>query len=668
MLLAVAAACAGETVEVPGETVVVEKEVIKTVEVPGETVVVEKEVVKTVEVPGETVTKEVIKEVQVPGETVVVEKEVVKTVEVVKSVPVEVIKEVEVVGDRYILNTAGKLVEKPQYGGILVSLGGTPAIGPDPISAGDNTAVGIVYETLWGPDWAKGPAGTGEWPGGATQWGSRMAPSEIPDFTTGRLAVSWEQPDPETTIFHLRKGVYFHDRPPVNGREVVAADVAYSYSRYFGLGYAGFDEKQGQYSEDTVLTANLISVDAPDKYTVVFKHKPSQMVMTRFFLTHLAADYVYAREAVEQEGGYNDYMKMVGTGPFIIDSHVPDSATSYVRNPNYWLDDALHPENRLPYLDGVQRIAVEDLVTQVAALRAGKIAVMFTQSWVQFEELQESHPLLNTAVMPKKAFAMAMATNFAPFDDIRVRQALMMSINTEEIARELHGGYAGDELLPFVATAGYYTPMDELPQEVQDVYTYNPEKAKQLLADAGYSEGDVEFTNYFCHRGYGGYDEWHLLINSYFAAIGVKTEMKFLDCGAYMGMMFSEDHTLFDGMGHRGSGYQPAPTDAGFRIGAFYSGNDFPYHVNDPHYDALYERWRDEVDEGSAEWNALLKEMNDYAFTQTWFLPMPSPNLFALWQPWFKNYVPGWGVLFSFLDGSLAHQWIDQELKVKMGH
>ena len=166
MLLAVAAACAGETVEVPGETVVVEKEVIKTVEVPGETVVVEKEVVKTVEVPGETVTKEVVKTVEVPGETVVVEKEVIKTVEVVKSVPVEVIKEVEVVGDRWVRNTAGKLVEKPQYGGILVSLGGTPAIGPDPITAGDNTAVAIIYETLWGPDWAKGPEGTGEYPGG----------------------------------------------------------------------------------------------------------------------------------------------------------------------------------------------------------------------------------------------------------------------------------------------------------------------------------------------------------------------------------------------------------------------------------------------------------------------------------------------------------------------
>ena len=87
MMLAVATACAGETVEVPGETVVVEKEVIKIVEVPGETVV--KEVIKEVMVPGETVVvkEEVAKTVEVPGETVVVEQEVVKTVEVVKEVP-----------------------------------------------------------------------------------------------------------------------------------------------------------------------------------------------------------------------------------------------------------------------------------------------------------------------------------------------------------------------------------------------------------------------------------------------------------------------------------------------------------------------------------------------------------------------------------------------------
>ena len=103
MLLVIATACAGETVEVPGETVVVEKEVIKEVQVPGETVVVEKEVIKEVMVPGETVTKEVVKEVEVPGETVVVEKEVVKTVEVPGQTVVvekEVVK--EVAGKKYV--------------------------------------------------------------------------------------------------------------------------------------------------------------------------------------------------------------------------------------------------------------------------------------------------------------------------------------------------------------------------------------------------------------------------------------------------------------------------------------------------------------------------------------------------------------------------------------
>ena len=121
MLLILAAACTRE-VEVPGETVVVEKEVIKEVQVPGETVVVEKEVIKTVEVPGETVTKEVVKEVQVPGETVVVEKEVVKTVEVPGQTVVvekEVVK--EVAAERYVRDVRGELGESRNMAGHSIS-------------------------------------------------------------------------------------------------------------------------------------------------------------------------------------------------------------------------------------------------------------------------------------------------------------------------------------------------------------------------------------------------------------------------------------------------------------------------------------------------------------------------------------------------------------------
>ena len=108
MLLALAAACGAEVVEVPGETVVVEKEVVKTVEVqvPGETVVVEKEVVRTVEV---------------PGQTVVVEKEVVKTVEVIKTVagPERVVVRDVLAPEGKVFNIWGELADKPQYGGTI---------------------------------------------------------------------------------------------------------------------------------------------------------------------------------------------------------------------------------------------------------------------------------------------------------------------------------------------------------------------------------------------------------------------------------------------------------------------------------------------------------------------------------------------------------------------
>ena len=214
MLLAVAAACSSETIEVPGETVVVKEEVIKTVEVPGETVVkevikevmvpgetvvvekvvtetvevpgetvvVEKEVVKTVEVPGETVTVEVVKEVQVPGETVVVEKVVTETVEVpgetvvvekevVKTVEVpgetvvvekEVVKVVEkvvvkeVAGKKYVTDpTTGKVVVAPEYGGTITFATGPEPSNPDALIAGQWSSrfvAGVLEKPALG-DW-----------------------------------------------------------------------------------------------------------------------------------------------------------------------------------------------------------------------------------------------------------------------------------------------------------------------------------------------------------------------------------------------------------------------------------------------------------------------------------------------------------------------------------
>ena len=219
-----------------------------------------------------------------------------------------------------------------------------------------------------------------------------------------------------------------------------------------------------------------------------------------------------------------------------------------------------------------------------------------------------------------------------------------------------------------IATAGLYTPMDELPQEVQDVYTYNPVGARQLLADAGYSEGDVEFTFYVGGTGQETVKgAMALLLVDWFAAIGVNAEIKLIDWGSYNGMLYSEDKTLFDGIGFNGSGHDLSPVWITTILGYFYSKNDTPYHVNDPHYDAMFERLTEQLEAGSAEWYALTKEMNDYAFTQTWFIPGPNAPLFAIWQPYFKNYVPGWAILHSYQDFSQPHYWIDQDMQSGLG-
>ena len=317
MLLAVAAACSSETIEVPGETVVVKEEVIKTVEVPGETVVkevikevmvpgetvvvekvvtetvevpgetvvVKEEVVKTVEVPGETVTVEVVKEVMVPGETVVVEKEVVKTVEVPGETVVvekEVVKTVEVPGETVVVEkvvvkevagkkyvtdpTTGKAVTAPEYGGTFTYVSKADFSETDAYSSLSTLYyTSSVTEKLSIVDWAI-DRDTYPFIGGGL----------APEFALrGALAESWETPDDKTIVLHIRQGVYWHDKVPVNGRELTAYDVEHTFHRYFGNYLTGtqFSEAEPAPVRAPIKWDQFESVTATDKWTVVIKLK-----------------------------------------------------------------------------------------------------------------------------------------------------------------------------------------------------------------------------------------------------------------------------------------------------------------------------------------------------------------------------------------------------------
>src|SRR5262247_2049502 len=139
--------------------------------------------------------------------------------------------------------------------------------------------------------------------------GPSVAPGTFP--IEGDLAESWTQPNETTYIFTLRKGVRWHPKPPVNGRELTADDIKYTYERFLTI--------PGNGNKGTLETIDKI--EAVDKYTVKFTLKEPYA----WFLDALASTstWIIAKEAVEQFGDLKKPESVVGTGPWMLERYEP---------------------------------------------------------------------------------------------------------------------------------------------------------------------------------------------------------------------------------------------------------------------------------------------------------------------------------------------------------
>ena len=589
MLLVLAAACGTDTktIEVPGETVVVEKEVIKEVEVPGETVVVEKEVIKEVEVPGETVVveKEVVKEVQVPGETVVVEKEVVK--EVIKMVagPEKVVVKEVPLG--YVTDpTTGKAVTKPQYGGTLTTV---------------RTWMGPHTDTFYRPNASIFVSGVIERPA-MLDWAIdrdvwHLASSYYPpEYLVPHLA-EWEQPDPLTVILHVRKGVHWHDKPPMNGRELTADDFVYNFHRVTGTG-SGFTEPAayaafGGYSV-------IESITATDKYTVEIKLKEDVTGKT-FYLGFniaqvIAASFysnIYPPEVIEEHGDAKDWRTIVGTGPYELTDLVMESSVTYKKNPNYWGYDPKYPEYRLPYIDEMRVLYMPEVATFISALRTGKVDFVGIETRIRSIDQAVSLMRTNPEIVLTKFWkgsnnSFAFSLTKEPFDDIRVRQAMQMALDHETINNTYFKGYGNWVPQGWVSSdmTGYATPFAEWPEEVKKYYTYDPEGAEALLDAAGLPRGADGIRFKTVLNNTARHDmSYHELASGYWREIGIQVEIERVDSAEAEAMQETGAFEGFwaSGMARRGA----ALGEYALRYSP--SGVYTWKGIADPVYDALYE-------------------------------------------------------------------------------
>jgi peptide/nickel transport system substrate-binding protein len=465
---------------------------------------------------------------------------------------------------------------------------------------------------------------------------------------TGSLVETWEMPDAQTAVLRLHQGVHFQDKPPANGRELVADDVVYHYDRMMGTGH-GFTEPsrfQTTFAQNTFQSAT-----ADDKYTVTIKFKTPSVLNLENLMEMTSLTYIEAPEwsALGPEG-INDWHNAVGTGPWILTDYVDGNSMNFVRNPNYWGYDERYPDNQLPYADKLNVICIPDATTALASLRTGQIDILTDVDWKQAETTAKSNPELLQSEIPSTGCGLLMNLNNEPYTEINVRKALQLAIDIPTLVNTYYGGTIDSTPSGPVSPKlkDYSFTYDEWPQELKDEYSYNPDKAKQLLADAGYPGGFN--TSIVCSTN----QDLQLLqiLQAMFADIGVVVETSTMDMGAYTGFIMEAQHEGMIGPEPNTFGGTGIPWNA-LRLYTTVFRN--PSTINDPVMDDMFKEIGSCTDRSKLV--QQVKEAQQYALEHHWVLMVTSQSVkYNIYQPYLKGYS---GELIGNMD-YYARWWLDK--------
>jgi peptide/nickel transport system substrate-binding protein len=449
------------------------------------------------------------------------------------------------------------------------------------------------------------------------------------------LAERWETPDDTTYLFYLRKGVKWHNKPPVNGRELVAEDVKFTFDRF--LTERGNPERY--------LLDSVDRVEVVDRYTVKVLLKEPFVGLTDVLANALCM-WIIAPEVVKDYGDLKKPETAIGTGPFLLERYEPNVKTVFKRHPNYF-------RQGLPYIDGVDWLVIEDESTGLVMYRTGQIDAGPWHWWAvrqaDIEALKQSHPHLVYQDFPSNVVTTIwMRTDQPPFSDVRVRRAISHAIDRQAIieAVAINGEPTGAVAR---GLAEWSLPIEQL-GEGSRYYQYNPQEARRLLAEAGYTKGLK--TQLTATGGYG-----HDLIDAvqlvlrYLKAVGIEAELKLQEYGAYMA---TTGQGKYEGMAMGPFAIAWEPDSALY--GPYAPGQARNRgHVNDPKMTEMAKELR--RTEALEARKKLVFDMQRYAASQQHYVYLYSVMITGSWQPYVKNYAPN----LTFDYGSRAAAlWLDR--------
>jgi peptide/nickel transport system substrate-binding protein len=403
------------------------------------------------------------------------------------------------------------------------------------------------------------------------------------------LAESWSATEDGLNYdFVLRQGVTFHD-----GEPVTADDVKFSFERYRG-------------SDHAALQSRVEAVETPDPRHVRFRLRQPWPDFLTFYGGSTGAGWIVPRKYVERVGDDGFRRAPIGAGPYKFVSFTPGVELVLEAFERYW--------RKTPSVKRLMLKVIPDEATRLAALKRNEIDIAYSIRGELADELRRTPGLTLKPVVLQGTFWVYFPGQWdpkSPWHDVRVRQAANLAIDRRSINQALTLGYSHmtGSLVPDIFEFYWPPPPPE----------YNPAKARQLLAEAGYPNG-FDAGSYTCDSSYANLGE--AVLNN-FQEVGIRSRLRPIERAAFIkGYADKAYKDIIQG----GSG---AFGNAATRLETYVvKGGAFAYGSY-PDIDALYPQQAVELDHGRRA--AMLQKMQEMVRDKAIYAP--------IWQLGFINGV-----------------------------
>jgi peptide/nickel transport system substrate-binding protein len=414
-----------------------------------------------------------------------------------------------------------------------------------------------------------------------------------------QLATNWKIADDMKSItLNLRQGVKFHDGSDFN------AEVA-------------------KWNIDLLIDAHAAFLEAYksvaiiDNYTIRINLNAYNNAVPHA----LCQTFMISKAAFDKKG--KDWMMVnpVGTGPFKFVSYTPNVVEKFVKNPDYW-------QKGKPYLDAIEISFIGDAMTRASAFEAGEVDLITQNpSSVEYDLKQKGYPV---STSPSSGFLLIPDSKNvdSPLSKLQVRQAVDYAINRDAIVKNLGFGW-------WHTTYQYTSPQN--PAYIKNLIarTYDRDKAKKLLAEAGYANGfSISLSAPASMTDMNAVTA----IQGYLNDVGIKADINALDGGGFGSLV----------MGGWKNGFLTTGTSffPNLNIGInFILTQNNPYFVSLDKTNELQQLW--EASAATKDYNVeLVQKMLQYIHDDAYVLPLYTMDVSAIMKPYVKD------------TGFFSQQWI----------